>query len=119
MHIKTDEDLPRAIISVLEAHGYAAQGVYDQGMSGWPDERLFTAVQAEGRFLITADKGFGDLRHYPPGEHAGILILRPGRPSISAFVGLLERLLERHRLEEFQRCLVIVTPQGIRVRRPE
>jgi len=64
-------------------------------MSGWSDERLFMAVQKEKRFLITGDKGFGDLRRYPP------------------------RLLHQHRLEEFQGCLVIVTPHGIRVRRPE
>ncbi len=119
MHVKVDEDLPRAVITTLQAHGYAAQGVYDQGMSGWSDERLFKAVQTEKRLLITGDKGFGDVRRYPPGQHAGILVLRPKRPSVVAFVELLERLLRQHPLEEFQGCLVIVTPQGVRVRRPE
>ena len=119
MDVKVDEDLPQAVVTLLNAYGYAAQGVYEQGMSGWPDERLFTAVQAEHRFLITADKGFGDLRRYPPGHHAGILVLRPARPSIAAFVELLESVLRQHRLEAFQGCLVIVTPRGIRVRRPK
>ncbi|MGE0683186.1 MAG: DUF5615 family PIN-like protein [Candidatus Binatia bacterium] len=37
---------------------------------GLSDEQLWPQVQREGRLLVTADKGFADLREYPPGSHA-------------------------------------------------
>jgi predicted nuclease of predicted toxin-antitoxin system len=77
MKVKVDEDLPRALISMLQRVGYDATGVYEQGMGGWKDPALWEFVQAENRFIVTADKGFGDIRVYPPGTHHGVLVLRP------------------------------------------
>ena len=76
--VKVDEDLPRAAVDLLRDWGYDAAGVYEQGMSGWKDPELWRAVQAEGRFLVTADKGFGDIRTYPPRNS-------PGYPRVAAF----------------------------------
>ncbi len=118
MRIKVDEDLPRRVVHLLAEYGYDVRSVYDQGMSGWKDSDLFVAVQKEGRFLITGDKGFGDIRAYPPGQHAGILVLRPAKPSIPAFVELLQRVLQEYDLETFHGCLVVVTPNRLRVRKP-
>ena len=73
MHIKVDEDLPVQIVRRLRARGYDASGVVEQGMGGWKDPDLWQTVQAHRSFLITGDKGFGDIRSYPPGTHAGIL----------------------------------------------
>ena len=64
MQIKVDEDLPTQAAAYLTARGYAATTVRRQNMGGWKDADLWLAVQAEDRFLITADKGFGDIRRY-------------------------------------------------------
>ncbi len=119
MRIKVDEDLPRSVVHLLAEYGYEVRSVHEQGMSGWKDKDLFAAVQEEGRFLITADKGFGDIRVYPPGQHVGILILRPAKPSIPAFLELLKKVLQQYKLEAFHGCLVVATPKGLRVRRPK
>ena len=29
-----------------------------------------------GRLVVTMDRGFGDVRAYPPGSHGGIVVLR-------------------------------------------
>ena len=73
-------------------------------------------VQAEGRAILTLDKGIADIRKYPPGNYAGLILLRPrtnGRAAILAFVRrylatLLQLPLSGH--------LYIVTETGIRVR---
>ena len=54
--IKVDEDLPAAITRMLKAGDYDAVSVLEQNMGGLKDPPLWQAVQAEGRFLITADK---------------------------------------------------------------
>jgi uncharacterized protein (DUF433 family) len=65
------------IVQMLKDVGYNAVGVIKQDMGGWKDAELWEAVQSERRFLITADKGFADIRLYPPGTHNGVLLLRP------------------------------------------
>ena len=84
MLVKVDEDLPQAAVQVLRVHGYDAVSVVEQGMGGAKDPDLWQVVQAEARFLVTADKGFGDIRSYLPGTHHGVLLLRPDQDGIGS-----------------------------------
>ncbi len=118
MRIKVDEDLPPAVTERLREAGHDDAGVVEQGMSGWKDPGLWEAVQPEGRFLVTSDKGFGDIRAYPPGTHAGILVLRPDQDGIRPLVELTELVLERARLDDLARFVSVATPRGLRTRRP-
>jgi predicted nuclease of predicted toxin-antitoxin system len=117
MRIKVDEDLPRSAAVTLREHGYDAVNVLDQGMGGWKDPDLWEAVQAEQRFLVTADRGFADIRRYPPGTHAGVLFLRPDEDGIRPIVDLLERVLHHYDLVELRGTIAVVSPRGVRVRR--
>jgi predicted nuclease of predicted toxin-antitoxin system len=89
MRIKVDEDIPVVVAAWLQEGGHLASTVAEQGMGGRNDRALREAVQAERRFLITADKGFGDIRRYPPGTHAGALLLRPDQDGIRPILELL------------------------------
>jgi predicted nuclease of predicted toxin-antitoxin system len=119
MQIKVDEDLPRAAVRILRDKGYLALSVVEQGMGGYKDPALWQAVQAEQRYLVTADKGFADIRVYEPGSHAGILLLRPDQDGIGPVVELLEMVLASYDLELLARTVAVATPRGIRVRRTE
>jgi type II secretory pathway component PulL len=39
---------------------------------------LWQAVQTDQQFLLTADKGFGDIRVHPPGSHASVRMIFTG-----------------------------------------
>jgi len=117
MHIKVDEDLPSNVVHRLRERGHTASGVVEQGMGGWKDPDLWQVVQDHRFFLVTGDKGFGDIRSYPPGTHAGILLLRPDEDGIRPLVELLESVLESYDLEDLTGLLAVATPKGIRIRR--
>ena len=68
MRIKMDEDLPKAAIQMLRGQGHEALGVIEQGMGGTKDPDLWRAVQAEHRFLVTADKGSATSAAICPGR---------------------------------------------------
>lgn len=117
MRIKVDEDLPNLVTLRLQDEGYDAVHVVEQNMGGWKDSQLWPAIQAEQRFLITADKGFANVRVYPAGSHAGVLLLRPDEDGIRPVVDLLERVLTNFDLTQLSGTVTVVTPRGVRIRR--
>jgi predicted nuclease of predicted toxin-antitoxin system len=117
MRIKVDEDLPGEIADLLRARDHEATSVLEQEMGGVSDRVLWDAVQSEGRFLVTADKGFADLRLHPPGSHCGLLLLRPDEDGIRPLVELLVQVLEAVDLEELAGSVAVANPRRLRIRR--
>ena len=117
MNIKVDEDLPRGVVVLLREKGYHADSVIEQGFAGWKDTQLWEEIQKESRLLITADKGFANIRTYPPGTHAGVILLHPDQDGIRPIVELIESVLEKHDLNFFSGTTAVVTRRSIRVRK--
>lgn len=117
MKVKVDEDLPNQVVNLLRKRGYQADSVLEQDMAGWKDPVLWQAIQEEKRFLVTADKGFADIRTYPPGTHAGVLLLRPDLDGIRPVINLIEAIIESYDLSTLAGVTAVATPRGVRVRR--
>ena len=115
--VKVDEDLPWRAAELIAAHGYDAKTVVGQGWQGVRDEVLWPRVQDEGRWLITGDKGFADLRSHAPGTHAGVILLRPQEENRRAYLELVEAALDRLDLDDLAGAVVVVTHHGLRIRR--
>jgi predicted nuclease of predicted toxin-antitoxin system len=117
LKVKVDEDLPRQAVQLLREHDYDAASVIEQEMGGWKDQQLWAAIQKEERYLVTADKGFGDIRVYPPGTHHGILLLRPDEDGIRPLIDLLRKVMDSSALEDLVDATTVANPRGIRLRR--
>jgi predicted nuclease of predicted toxin-antitoxin system len=116
--VKLDENLSRTHAEFLRSRGYEADRVHDQGLSGASDELVWQRVNTEGRFLITLDLDFSDVRRFPPGSHPGILLIRPRSKSRSAVLEVLQRIVTEHPLESLKGCLVVANEEMTRLRRP-
>ena len=113
-----DEDLPRQVADLFAACGHDAATVAEQRWQGTPDSILWSLIQSERRWLITADKGFADLRRYPPGSHCGVILLRVPEESRRAYIRLAALALDRVNLDRFGGAVVVATTRGVRIRRP-
>ena len=118
MKVKLDENVPAECVEVVRAMGHEATTVADQSMAGWSDEKVWPAVQKENRLFVTQDRGFGDLRRYPPGSHHGILLLRTRRTRPADIVKFFKYVLSMMPLDDLSGCLAVADPHGIRIRRP-
>lgn len=76
MRLKLDENLPIDAGLAATAQGHDVDTVRDEALGGASDEEVLAASIRENRFLVNLDRGFGDIRRYPPGEHPGIVVLR-------------------------------------------
>jgi predicted nuclease of predicted toxin-antitoxin system len=117
VRLKVDENLPDQLADLLIQHGYDAVTVADQGWRGMADAGLGQGIQAEGRWLVTADKEFADLRRFPPGSHAGVILLRSSEESRVDYLQLVGMALASVRLDEIAGAVVVVNDRGVRVRR--
>jgi len=74
--IKLDENLPDDLASLLRAAEDDVSTVTEEGLAGCDDPPVLQAASAENRVLMSFDLGFADIRRYPAGAHAGIVVFR-------------------------------------------
>ncbi len=118
MKLKLDENLPLSLVSALQQLGHDVDSALSEGLAGKPDPVVWEASQDAGRFLITQDLDFSDIRRFKPGAHHGIILLRLHNPSRTR---LAQRVLQLFRTEDvvsWTRCFVTATDHKIRLRRP-
>jgi len=111
-----DECVSLQTVRLFEALGLPFQTVHDIALSGKSDSAVFQTAQGRGSVLVTLDRGFGDVRVYPPHSHSGIIILRSyDSSSLKKCHTVLEKLL---RVEgEFNNTLFIVNENKYRKRK--
>ncbi|MCS6918664.1 MAG: DUF5615 family PIN-like protein [Fimbriimonadales bacterium] len=115
MKLKLDENLPKTLAESLRALGYDALTVYEENLQGRSDADVWQAVASEQRFLITQDVEFGDLRKYPVGTHAGIMLLRLHSPDREQVERIVLEIFQREPVAHWRGGLVIVSEHRLRL----
>jgi predicted nuclease of predicted toxin-antitoxin system len=114
-----DEDMPRSTAVVLRQAGYAAADVRDVGLRGHGDDEIFAQAQARGAVLVTGDKGFTNVLSFPPGTHAGLIVVRvPNELPTPEVNRQVLRALAELEGEDVRGLLIIVEVGRTRIRRP-
>lgn len=116
MTIKLDENLPATLAPRLRSLGHDTDTVRDEGLCGKNDDTVWEAAQREGRFLVTQDLDFSDVRKFSPGTHFGILLVRMHVPGLSALENRVAGLFETEDPTTWTGCLVIATDRKLRIR---
>lgn len=119
MRLKLDENLPIGAGAVAASLGHEVDTVADEGLAGADDPDVLEAASREDRFLITLDRGLGDIRRYPLGSHPGIAVVRVDSHDPWTVASAVESFLSNNDLGDLAGCLVVVRGHLIRVRRPE
>jgi len=116
MKVKLDENLGLPHVSLLKKFGYEVDRVTDEGLSGNSDTEIWKRICNEGRFFITLDTDFADIRRFPPGNHPGILLLRPKSKGKLAVERVLKRVIKEHPLESLKGFLTVANEKHTRIR---
>jgi predicted nuclease of predicted toxin-antitoxin system len=111
---KLDENMPADLEDRLRDDGHDAESVV-----GEDDPPVLAAANAEGRILMTFDLDFADIRHYPPGTHAGIVVFRLEDQRWKTLEDPVDRLLASGSLATLDCGLAIVDETRVRYRRPK
>jgi predicted nuclease of predicted toxin-antitoxin system len=117
--IKLDENLPAQLARALTALGHDTDTVPQEGLAGKSDPDIWAAAQTDGRFLITQDLDFSDIRRYMPGTHAGLLLVRLRAPGRQALTRRIYDVFQREPVDTWRRAFIIVTDHKLRIHRPK
>jgi predicted nuclease of predicted toxin-antitoxin system len=71
-----DECVSFQTYRLISALGFTVKTVLDITRSGVTDSELFRIAQSQTLVIVTLDRGFGDVRIYPPNSHNGIIVLK-------------------------------------------
>lgn len=115
--VKLDEHLPRSLVARLAEHGIDADTVLDESLGGRSDPDVLAAATAEGRMVFTLDRGFGDIRAYPPGTHPGIVVLRTDDQSAAAVTSAFVAVVRAHDMNDLRGTITVVHRGLLRIRR--
>jgi len=120
MRFLIDANLPRSAIGTLAAHGHHVEFARDIGLAAAPDAQIAERIRQTGDALLTRDLDFADVRHYPPEQYGGIVVLRlPDHFTAAEIVKVLDRFLtDRRFVENLRGRLAIVDNDRARFRPP-
>jgi predicted nuclease of predicted toxin-antitoxin system len=119
MRFKIDENMPVEAAIILNDAGHDALTIHDQRMVGEADAQVASVCKLERRALVTLDLDFADIRTYPPGEHDGIVVIRPKNQAKSNVLQLLIQLIPLLPKEPLSGNLWILQENGLRIREGE
>jgi predicted nuclease of predicted toxin-antitoxin system len=115
MKIKLDENLPGSLAAALVALGHEADTVQQEGLKGHSDPDVWRAAQREERFFMTQDLDFSDVRHFRPGTHAGLMLVRLSKPGRLALTRRVLQAFERADADAWSGCFVVLTDVKLRI----
>ena len=96
-----DENLGGRGIDMLREAGHDVSTVKKEDLLSAPDPDILDRCRAEGRALVSLDRGLADPFLHNPAEYAGIIVLRlprkPKRAHLNRAVRVVVAALKRHR----------------------
>ena len=116
MKIIANENVFEPIIEFLENEGHEIINVRTNGLSGSTDDRIFNLAVSKNLVIVTMDKDFSRMIRFPPDKCGGIIVIKLYRMTIDSVTQLFKRYFKSLDLNKIQHKLVIITPEGIRIR---
>jgi predicted nuclease of predicted toxin-antitoxin system len=118
MKLKLDENLPESLLRELAGLGHDVDNVRMEDLRGQPDPGVWQAAQKAGRFFITQDLDFSDMRQFAPGTHFGLMLVRLHKPGR---LELTRRIVDVFRVEtvsSWERSFLLLTEHKLRIHSP-
>jgi predicted nuclease of predicted toxin-antitoxin system len=119
MKILANENLFDPIIHLLRDLRHEVVSIREIGLSGITDEDVYQMACKEKRIIVTMDKDFSRMFQFPPQGCGGIIVVKIYRRRVDETLSIFKKYFERIKEEDIDRNLVIITPDGVRIRRSD
>ncbi|MBI5748508.1 MAG: DUF5615 family PIN-like protein [Nitrospinae bacterium] len=118
MKIFANENLFEPIIDYLRSLGNDVLSIRDSSLSGIPDDEVYEKACDENMVIITMDKDFARIFRFPPERCGEIVVAKIYKRPVDETLTIFKKYYQSIKKEDIKGNLVIITPEGVRIRRP-
>jgi len=115
--IFANENLFEPIIDYLRNLGHDVLSIRAAGLSGISDDEVYQKACEKNSVIITMDKDFSRMFRFPPEKCGGIIVVKIYKRTVDETLSLFKKFFESIQEKDMVKNLVIITPEGIRIRR--
>lgn len=117
MKFFANENLFEPIIKYLREAGHDVISIRESGLSGISDDKVYELASKDKLVIITMDKDFSRLFRFPPESCGGIIVVKIYKRTVDKTLKIFKKFFENLKEDDIKRNLIIITPEGIRIRR--
>ena len=119
MKMYANENLFNPIIDYLRYLGHDLLSLREAGHSGASDDEVYQVACEEKRVIITMDRDFSRMFRFSPKLCGGIIVVKIYRRTVTDTLNISKKLFKEIKEEDIRENLVVITPEGVRIRRPK
>lgn len=116
MKIFANENLYEPIIDYLRELGHDVLSVRE-GLSGISDDQVYQRACKENRVIVTMDKDFSRVFRFPPEKCGGIIVVKIYKFTVEETLKIFKKNYKNIQEQDIHCNLVIINPDGFRIRR--
>jgi len=117
MKMFANENLFEPIIAYLRDLGHDVVSIRDEGLSGISDDEVYRLACKEKRVIVTMDKDFSRVFRFPPKECGGIIVVKIYKRTVDDTLEIFKEYFHKLKEEDVAGNLVIINPDGLRIKR--
>ncbi len=117
MKLFANENLFEPIIDYLKSFGHEVLSIRDSGLSGISDDEVYQRACKEKQIIVTMDKDFSRIFRFPPEKCGGIVVVKIYKRTVDETLSVFKKYYKSIKEKDILGNLVIITPEGIRIRR--
>lgn len=117
MKMFADENLYDPIIDYLRSLGHDILSIREAGLSGISDDQVYQLACKEKRVIISMDKDFSRIFRFPPKGCEGIIVVKIYKRTVDETLRIFKKYYQDIKEKDIRKNLIIITPEGIRIRR--
>ena len=117
MKVFANGNLFEPIIDYLRSLGNDVLSIRDSGLSGISDDEVYEKARKENMVIITMDKDFTRMFRFPPEKCGGIVVAKIYKRPVDETLIIFKKYYQSIKMEDIKGNLVIITPEGVRIRR--
>ena len=117
MKMFANENLFEPIIDFLKSLGHDVLSIRDSGLSGISDDEVYQRACREKLVIVTMDKDFSRMFRFPPQKCGGIVVVKIYKRTVDETLSIFKRFYESLQEKDILENLVVITPEGVRIKR--
>ncbi len=117
MKMFANENLFEPIIDYPKRLGHDVLSIRGSELSGISDDEVYHRACKEKRIIITMDKDFLRIFRFPPEKCGGIIVVKIYKRTVDETLSIFMKFYKSIPEKDILKNLVVITPEGVRIRR--